>query len=211
MKILSIETSGSICGVALSSNGSLIAEYNSFTANEHDKLLAEYIKRMLADNSLNVKDLAAVAVSAGPGSFTGVRIGGAIAKSLCYGGSPKLIAVPTLDSIANSAISFNSNNSNICVCIKSHKDLVYYRIYDAYANAQSELYFDTMKSVEETISDQTLLCGNGFAGYRRQAHFIDGVKAFMIDSLARRYFANDMFVDPLDYEPMYVQEFVPKS
>lgn len=228
MKILSIETSGFVCGVALSIENKIVAEYNSFTGNEHDKFLAEYIRRILKDADMEVHSLDAVAVSAGPGSFTGVRIGGAIAKSLCYGGSPKLIAVPTLDAIASSAASIahsytpvpersrserNASISygyeNICVCIKSHKDLVYYRLYDSHGTPQEELFFAPFSEVEAKISENTMLCGNGFSTEYGRVFFSDGVKASIIADYADKLYGNNEFTDADQYEPTYVQEFTP--
>ncbi len=211
MKILSIETSGNICGVALSGNKQLLCEYNSFTNNSHDKLLAEYISRILSDNDMIVDDLDAVAISSGPGSFTGLRIGGAVAKSLCYSNKPKLIAVPTLDSVSAAAVKYNCNKSNICVCIKSHKDMVYFRIYDSFGFPQSEIYFDTLEELQKYLLPSTMLCGNGFPNSFEKIYFNEGIKAGYIDVYAQKLYQNHEFTRPEDFEPLYVQEFVPKN
>lgn len=210
MKILTIETSGKVCGVALSVNQAIWAEFSSFSGNEHDRLLAEYIKRILADSGLKINDLDAVAVSAGPGSFTGVRIGGAMAKSLCYNGSPKLIAVPTADALAQSVVKFSKDMSKICVCIKSHKDLVYYRLYDVEAVPLCDIAFDSFASVEAQIDEKTVLCGNGFDESYNGVFLRDGISASVIAEYAMKEYKKNSFCDPIEFEPLYVQEFTPK-
>jgi tRNA threonylcarbamoyl adenosine modification protein YeaZ len=155
--ILSIESSGKVCGIALLSfennrlnfennnfennniltNFELLSEYNIYVGNKHDRFLAELCHRILNDNDLRVDDLSGVAVSIGPGSFTGLRIGSALAKGLCFTvdeenevdekneenktHSIKLIAVPTLKALAyrvneflKSVNYFENNIDNPC-------------------------------------------------------------------------------------------------
>jgi tRNA threonylcarbamoyl adenosine modification protein YeaZ len=140
--ILAIETSGKTCSISLASfdfcsnftakNCSILGEYNIFESNKHDKFTAEFCRRIIEDNELNFKDLAAVAISIGPGSFTGLRIGTSVAKGLCFDDSfldnsennsekainnvnknIKIIAVPTLDTIANNANNFINSLKSI--------------------------------------------------------------------------------------------------
>lgn len=210
MKILSIETSGTICGIALSVNGKLALEINSFSGQEHDRLLATFIQRTLNDANIKVDDLDAVAVSAGPGSFTGVRIGGAMAKSMCFEGSPKLIAVPTLDALAYQSAKYAEKYDNICIGIKSHKDLIYFRKYDNKANPLMEIVFDTYDNIKKDIDYNSFLAGTGFETFGVRANFSNGVRAGLIAEYANSLYSQGKFVEPEEYVPMYVQEFQPK-
>ena len=106
MIILSLETSGKTCGVAISRDNEIIAEKAIYEHNTHDRLLAKSVNELLDDVKLDINDLDAVALSAGPGSFTGLRIGAALAKGLCFDNKIKFIPVPTLESIAYSAYKF---------------------------------------------------------------------------------------------------------
>lgn len=102
--ILSIETSTEVCSVALSHNGELVSLRENLVGRSHANDLALYVDEVLRENDLAVSDLQAVAVSAGPGSYTGLRIGAATAKGLCYGAEIPLIAVGSLRALAGCAL-----------------------------------------------------------------------------------------------------------
>ncbi len=145
MKIISIETSGPVCAVALSDNDTIVSEYSSSDGNPHDAYCAEYVRNLLADNnSLGIENIDAVAISSGPGSFTGLRIGASIAKALCFKESdddyaPKLISVPTLSAFAYYATFCHpelveghserseESSSKIVAVIPAQKDVLYYQ------------------------------------------------------------------------------------
>ena len=99
MRILAIESSGKTAGTALFADGTVISEYYQNAKQTHSVTLLPMISDMLKNAGLSLSDLDAVAVSAGPGSFTGLRIGAATAKGLCLALEKPLIAVPTLDSM----------------------------------------------------------------------------------------------------------------
>lgn len=212
MKILSIETSGSICGTALTNDGEMLAEYNSYGSNSHDKLLGDFVRRILKDTETDLTEIDYVAVSAGPGSFTGLRIGGAMAKALCLGDSPRLIAVPTLDAIAYQVSKAGlAGYSRIIVAVKSHKDLYYYRTFDTKGEPLREVRFDTMDNIRAEINETDFLCGSGFAELPT-ASFTRGVRSCFIADLALKMIKSGVApVLAADYEPFYVQEFEPKT
>lgn len=211
MKILSIETSGSVCSVCLSSNKNIIAEYNILQGFEHDRLLALLVQRILDDFQMKVSDIDAVSVSSGPGSFTGLRIGAALAKALCIDNDPKLIAVPTLSAMAYSAIDFCDKYEDICCAISSHKDFVYFQKFDKNAQPLSEIIFDKIDHLVEFCTDNSLLCGNGFANIGKQSLFHNGISASIINKLAVNLFETNSFVSSKNFVPLYVQEFIPRS
>ena len=103
-KLLLIETSTSLCSTALSEDEKIICSRRSSEPRAHASLTAQFIKEMLESSGWSVNDLDAVAVSAGPGSYTGLRVGVSTAKGLCFGGALPLISVSTLDILARQAI-----------------------------------------------------------------------------------------------------------
>ncbi|MBQ1168524.1 MAG: tRNA (adenosine(37)-N6)-threonylcarbamoyltransferase complex dimerization subunit type 1 TsaB, partial [Bacteroidales bacterium] len=105
--ILSIETSGDWCSAAFCCDGETFASTLIDTPRMQSSRLAPMIDQLLKDNSLTIKEFAAVAVSSGPGSYTGLRVGVSLAKGLCFGAGIPLIGVGTLDLIANQAIELN--------------------------------------------------------------------------------------------------------
>ncbi len=123
--LLCIESSGLNCGVALYVDGRLQSLSSHWISNIHDKLLASMCAQMLEANGMSVSSLSAIAISAGPGSFTGLRIGASLVKALCYDNQPKLIAVPTLEAIAwaaaERALLLNYNSVFVVVGAQSGK------------------------------------------------------------------------------------------
>ena len=99
-KILHIETATQICSVALSENEKIITSKSSDEKNAHSRILTVFIEEILDSNNLKPQDLDAIAVSMGPGSYTGLRIGVSTAKGLCYSLDKPLIAVSTLQAMA---------------------------------------------------------------------------------------------------------------
>lgn len=212
--ILAIESSGSTCGAALSAGHKILAEYNLFGRNLHDKLLAELTRRILADNNVGVNELNAVAVSSGPGSFTGLRIGAAIAKALCFEDNLKLIAVPTLESIALAAhqIGGYPDNKRIISSVPSHKDLIYYQEYDVESGAFSEVKYDDKKILMSLGGNGTIFAGPGckdMEGNSKISSVIE-LRAAYICSYAITCFEKKNFVNPDEFVPNYIQEFIPK-
>jgi tRNA threonylcarbamoyladenosine biosynthesis protein TsaB len=125
--ILNIETSSKNCSVCLSSNGKLITSFDSEDISyRHSELLTSSIQNILNENNLTVKDLSAVSVGIGPGSFTGLRIGFSVAKGLCYPHNIDLIGISSLKIIANSVIK---ENKNIISLIKDKGDHFYISKY----------------------------------------------------------------------------------
>ncbi len=213
-KILSLESSGETCGVVLSEGEKILANYSIFGRNVHDKMLAENVRRALADKELRTDDLDAVAASAGPGSFTGLRIGGSIAKALCYGGQPKFIAVPTMDALAKEAWKYHeiSGFEKIVVIIQAYKDHIYLREYDHSAEPIDEIEQKEFKDVDILKLKDTLVCGPGSCMLEdiRQPGILCSLSAEYIAKHAYTLYQKNQFTDPEKFTPLYVREFQPK-
>lgn len=213
--ILSLETSGATCGVALSDGAKILSDHSIYVSNQHDRLLAEFTRRTLDDADVTVDDLSAVAVSAGPGSFTGLRIGAALAKGLCYQGKPKFIPVPTLSAFAYHFrdLAKMTISKRIISAISSHKDLLYFQIFSPDMSTSSEIEMTTEEEFPGVISENDLVCGN----LKFQLNDIDNQKTdiklspSIIADYAYILFERSLFASPETYKPLYVQEFVPRG
>lgn len=102
-RIILIETSTSLCSTALVEDGKVVCRRESETPRAHASLTAVFVKEMLEERGITVKDCSAVCVSKGPGSYTGLRVGSSTAKGLCFGAGIPLIAVGTLDTLVAQA------------------------------------------------------------------------------------------------------------
>ncbi len=98
--ILALETSTTVCSVALLVGNEVISFRESMEANSHAASLTVFVDEVMKESGMAYANLAAIAVSEGPGSYTGLRIGVSMAKGICYGRGVKLIAVPTLELLA---------------------------------------------------------------------------------------------------------------
>lgn len=216
--ILHIETSAKLCSLAVSLNESLIFnriyDENSFS---HASKLGVYAKEAI--DFLQNRDLKldAVAVSEGPGSYTGLRIGISEAKGLCYGFDIPLIAVSTLDIICHLGIYSGIMADFFCPMIDARRMEVYSRVFDAAGKPLEE----TKAVVVDESSYQSYLnrgkvafLGDGSGKCQEvisspQAMFFPEIypTAEAMISLAEESFKNEQFVDTAYFEPFYLKEF----
>ena len=125
--LLCIETTTTQCSVALCADGELSTLAQSNHENyQHAQLLHTYIDKVLSKHNLKPSDLAAIALSSGPGSYTGLRIGAAAAKGLCYANDIPLISIPTLDIVAR---EITPSGGHIIATLDARRDEVYCAIY----------------------------------------------------------------------------------
>ena len=125
--LLCIETTTTQCSVALCADGELSTLAQSNHENyQHAQLLHTYIDKVLSKHNLKPSDLAAIALSSGPGSYTGLRIGAAAAKGLCYANDIPLIAIPTMDIVAR---EITPSDGHIIATLDARRDEVYCAIY----------------------------------------------------------------------------------
>jgi tRNA threonylcarbamoyl adenosine modification protein YeaZ len=142
LKILSIGTSTKNCTVAICEDTTKIAELNNMSGLTHSETLVPSVEKILMDNELSLDSIDAYAVSVGPGSFTGIRIGVATVKGFCLAKPKKVFAVPSLLALAYNVADFKGY---IVSCIDARNDNVYAAIYDNTA--------DTPEMIGDYISD----------------------------------------------------------
>ena len=216
-KILNIETSTTVCSVSLSENGICKCVRENFNGNNHSELIGVFTQEVLAEAGVEPKDLDAVALSIGPGSYTGLRIGTSFAKGLCYGSDLKLITIPTLKIIAQNAKEKYSieDDALLCPMIDARRMEVYNCIYDAslgqVRETQPEI-IDENSFAEILQSKKVYFCGNGAAKCKQyltheNAIFLDEVfpLATSMIALAEDAFAKNDFADVAYFEPFYLK------
>ncbi|PKL86125.1 MAG: tRNA (adenosine(37)-N6)-threonylcarbamoyltransferase complex dimerization subunit type 1 TsaB [Ignavibacteriae bacterium HGW-Ignavibacteriae-1] len=210
--ILTLETSQRTLSVALSFGNDVIAEYSCYSSNAHDKLLALYAQRLIADHlSGDFSKLNYVALSAGPGSFTGLRIGAAFAKGLCFGSEIKILAVPTLQAIALEAKShLKSEHKRIISVLPSHKEQVYFQLFDLNSTPLGDIEFENYEIFQNIITDGDFICGIIPEELNLAATSIFP-NSRIICNYALQMIANEEFAEIETFEPIYVSEFIPKT
>jgi tRNA threonylcarbamoyladenosine biosynthesis protein TsaB len=137
MKILAVETSGQVCGTALLEDDRIVAEYNVQYKKTHSQSLVPMMDEIRTMTELDLKTVDAVALTEGPGSFTGIRIGAATAKGLGLALNIPLIPVPTVDALAYNLSG--TDGSVICPILDARRGQVYTGIYESvYAAGATE-------------------------------------------------------------------------
>ena len=225
--ILNLDTSTHICSVALALDGELLGLKESHEDKSHASLLAVFIKNILKENATAISDLNAVAVSKGPGSYTGLRIGVSTAKGLAYASGIPLISVDTLSSMVNGVIHDNqlentalSRSKALCLCPMI--DARRMEVYTAIFNPAGEMIepIDAKIIQEDSFKDileqnRMIFFGNGAAKCRDilqhpNAIFLEGIDTsarFMV-SLSESAWQQKCFEDVAYFEPFYLKEFV---
>lgn len=218
--ILSIETSASACSVALHKEGQLVHTIEIAEPQAHAGKLAVLIQELLKATSISPKDLTAVAVSAGPGSYTGLRIGTSVAKGLCLGLQIPLITIPTLLSMAHH-VNQVSKDKFLCPLIDARRMEVYTQIFDNHltpVNDTEAVVVDSNSFRELLDTQQVLFFGDGAEKCKSvinhpNAGFVDDVhpKAVFIGAVAWHDFKANRFADLVEFTPFYLKEFVAKK
>lgn len=223
--ILCIDTTTENCSVALAKNGTLFAAKEQREGQQHAGLLTLFIENLLEKASIEAKDLSAIAVSDGPGSYTGLRIGAATAKGLCYSLDVPLIAVDTLKALAfevtKSQVAENNEDDFYYIPMMDARRMeVYTAVYDRNMNEIETKHAKIIEnnSFENYLSQKKVLFfGNGAfkckpilihsnATFIEEAYFT----ATNLTSLAYQSFVEADFEDIAYYEPFYLKKYLPK-
>ncbi len=218
--ILNIETSTDVCSVALSCDGQIVFRRENYNPMSHASALAGYVKESIDIARARHMSIDAVAVSRGPGSYTGLRIGVSEAKGICFGLDIPLIAIDT-QAIMACAVMFRegvSESALLCPMIDARRMEVYSTIYDRALSAIKPVSADIIdENSYRDILDlhEVVFFGNGAAKCKDiithpNAHFIDDIVPLAADmlALAEQKFRASQFEDVAYFEPFYLKEFV---
>jgi len=220
--ILNIETSSTICSVCLAKDGALIDYREDEQGNSHARVLTVFIADLMQKNGVAFANLDAIAVSAGPGSYTGLRIGTSVAKGLCYGARKPLIAVSTLLSMAGAVIKkTNDPQAYYMPALDARRMDIYTAIFNSrfeeIISTRAVTVNDTFKSEIEHLN-RLFVFGSGAEKCKQilispPVHFIDGVNcdARFLVPFSEAKAVEEAFEDIAYFEPNYLKEFGAKT
>lgn len=217
--ILSLETATKTCSVALHRDQQLIALQDFHLDKSHSSILHPLIRDMLQYCDIEKDQLSAIALSMGPGSYTGLRIGTSAAKGLCFALDIPLIAINTLEAMAWSMQKFNVHSALLCPMLDARRMEVYCQIRN-HAHEEmmpttplvmSEDSFDAYLESHEVwfFGDGSDKCRAMLEARSQQAIFIENVlpSAKAIGDLAWKKFQDSKFEDVAYFEPFYLKAF----
>ena len=221
--ILNIDTSTDVCSVAVSNEAELIFNKEDHTGPNHAERLGTFVDEALSFIDNHAIPLDAVAVSCGPGSYTGLRIGTSMAKGICYGRDAKLIAVPTLELLCVPVLlqeMVDSNDALLCPMLDARRMEVYAQVFDRSLKEQRPIHADVVtEDTYREFLDQgpVYFFGNGAAKcmtviHHPNAHLSEGIQplAKNMFPLAEKRIAEERFEDVAYFVPFYLKDFVAK-
>ena len=221
MKLLSIDASGLVASVAIVTEECLIAEFTLDYKKTHSQTLMPMLDKLVSMTELDLKSLTALAVSSGPGSFTGLRIGSATAKGLAEALEIPIIPVPTLDALA---YNFIGSQNLVVPIMDARREQVYTGIYEFKANGDMTIVHKACAmDIHELLSllsnfdtDITFL-GDGVSVYlteiqeslKELAHFapphLSRQRAGAVGALAINYYNRGIYTNAARHRPFYLR------
>ncbi|MFI3327822.1 MAG: tRNA (adenosine(37)-N6)-threonylcarbamoyltransferase complex dimerization subunit type 1 TsaB [Rikenellaceae bacterium] len=219
-KILAIESGTEICSVGVAYNGQIVALRESNVGRDHAKSVAQFAHEVLEECALEVKDLDAVAVGKGPGSYTGLRIGVSVAKGLCFGAGVPLIGVGSLESLAQVALESVAEGEDgvieegdtLVPMVDARRMEVYAQLFSSDGVAEGDVEAvvvdeESFKGVESLV-----IFGDGAAKCREvlpRAKYIDvAASAIGVAKVAQEKLQRGETEDVAYFEPFYLKEVV---
>jgi len=216
--LLCIETATTVCSVCVTADDKILAYKEINNGFSHAENLHIFIQDVLKEANLSIKQINAVAISKGPGSYTGLRIGVSTAKGLCYALQIPLISIDTLQSMAYAVAHIKSEDALYCPMLDARRMEVYCAVYDK--NLESIKPVNALVVDEKSIDIFNLhktiyFFGDGMPKVKqllqtnKNALFIDDIfpSAKNMAALAFTKFSKKLFEDVAYFEPFYLKEF----
>ncbi len=220
--ILNIETSTNVCSVAVSQDGACIFEKEDHSGPNHAERLGSFVDEALSFTDNHGIPFDAVAVSCGPGSYTGLRIGVSMAKGICYGRGLKLLGVPTLEILCVPVLLHEmvDEGALLCPMLDARRMEVYAQIFDRALHEVRPIHADVVEAdtYKEWLDKAPVyFFGDGAKKCKEvithpNARFIDGIEplAKNMMPLAEKRMAQQAFEDVAYFVPFYLKNFVAK-
>ena len=222
--ILNINTSTNVCSVAASQDGACIFDKEDHSGPNHAERLGAFVDEALSFIDNHAIPLDAVAVSCGPGSYTGLRIGVSMAKGICYGRDVKLLAVPTLELLCVPVLlreMVTDDDALLCPMLDARRMEVYAQLFTRSLREVRPIQADVVDADtyrEYLDKHPVYFFGNGAMKCKEvidhpNAHFIEGIEALAKNMLplAERRMAREEFEDVAYFVPFYLKDFVAKQ
>ncbi|MFY0601197.1 MAG: tRNA (adenosine(37)-N6)-threonylcarbamoyltransferase complex dimerization subunit type 1 TsaB [Cyclobacteriaceae bacterium] len=218
--ILAIDTSTKVCSIALHQDGVEIGHQAYHLQKSHSSLLPIIVKQLMENVEMQMNQIEAVAISAGPGSYTGLRIGTSTAKGLCYGLGVPLLSFDSLDSMYESVKDTVSNTTLICPMIDARRMEVYCNLRSTDGNRiwESKPLILDETTFSEFSETNLLLIGDGAAKCTELFSNQENIKiqpgiypnTFSVGRLMQEKFSKAQFEDLAYFEPDYLKEYQTK-
>ncbi len=212
--ILSIETSGSLCGACVYFSDEKYFEASLNFKNSHSEKLFEQIDFVIKSSGLKITDLNCIAVSSGPGSFTGLRIGMSAAKGLAFGASLPIVPVPTFEAFAFQISKYLPDGSIFSIANNVNVEELYYSKFKIKDN--SYIFVENLQIINkkdfQICNQDAVTFGNSLLNSQSISHSsLSSPKPFFVAKWCRQ-FGDSLLTFDYDYlEPNYFKNFIVKG
>ncbi len=217
--ILNIETTSDVCSVALGNHGQLVDLMEEQNTRDHASKLTVLIQKLLKKNKLSVQELDGVAVSKGPGSYTGLRIGVSTAKGICYAANKPLLAVDTLKMLCRQATDkVKEEQALYCPLIDARRMEVYTVLFSYHLHVIKPVMAEVINAeflARELAGAKIYFFGSGAEKIKplissENAGFIPDIhpSAAHMLALSEEEFLQNNFQDVAYFEPFYLKDFI---
>jgi tRNA threonylcarbamoyladenosine biosynthesis protein TsaB len=218
MTFLGIETSTAACSVGLINESGLHAEQSLIESHIHSEKLLTLVRRVCEDQKITSAQIDGVAVSIGPGSFTGLRIGLSTAKGLCYAWEKPLIAVPAFESVAEAVFVSHPLIGRVVVCVDAKQGDYYFSAYEKKNGTLCEflpVQIGNLTAALSASTGETMIVTDRIDEvkklsdtYRVIENILSYCRGDVIARIAIKKMKNGMKNAPENLEPMYLKDFV---
>jgi len=212
--ILAIETSENLCGACVYFSDDKYFESDVQLKNSHSEKIYEGIDYVIKSAGIQIQDLSHIAVSSGPGSFTGLRIGMSAAKGLAFGASLPIVPVPTFEALALQLCSFLSDGTDFIIANKVKAGEVYFAKFQIKSN--SYIFTESLKIIDindlKSKFNSCLIFGNVKVNHQNMAKINTSTPLPLFVAKWSKLFGKDLLTFNYDYlEPNYLKNFIVKE
>lgn len=220
MKILALDSSGLVASVAILIDGNMTAEYTVNFKKTHSQTLLPMLDEIVKMVELDIKEIDAIAVAAGPGSFTGLRIGSATAKGLALALDKSIISIPTVDGLAYNLFG---TDKLICPIMDAKRNQVYTGLYEFCGDEFKVISKQKAVSIEDIVEEiattnrEVIFLGDGVEVYKEmvkeklkeKCYFapphLSKQRAGSVGALACIYYEKGMIMNAEEHQPEYLR------
>ncbi len=219
MKILAVDTSTTCCSVSITNKEKIVAEISLVSGKTHSRHLMDIIEKILQQSDLEIEEIDGFAVSIGPGSFTGLRIGSSAVKGLAFAHGKPVVCISSLEALATQIFFFNEKL--ICPMIDARKNEIYSSFFKYNKNQllrESDETVLPLDIVLKKINEPCFFTGSGATLYKNEiidlkgsdAHFLpdsyNSVNASVIATLAYKKILANQSGDLKSFKPVYIRK-----
>lgn len=218
MTILGVETSSAVCSVGLANDEGMVGEQSLVDSHIHSEKLLTLVQNLCERQKIELGQLDGIAISLGPGSFTGLRIGLSTVKGLCFSLEKPLLAVPAFESVAVAAFMLNAHIARVVLCVDAKQGEYYYNAYERRRGTIQEVTpvrIGSLSDVLGLLKENTAVLTDRMDEVKKNFHeagVIENILPYcrgdVVAHIGVKKLKEGAVSAPEDLEPLYLKDFI---